>query len=95
VADEWAVERNYQAQDGRDALDALAAARAQLLELLPPTGDPAWERRGRHSFLGPTSFQELVCLVLEHDELHMHQAQETVSAYSPSKRQGAAGAAFR
>jgi len=60
VADKWAVEHNYQAQDGPAALDALDAGRAELLALLPPASDPVWARRGRHTFFGPTGFLELV-----------------------------------
>jgi hypothetical protein len=80
VADEWAAERNYQAQDGPAALVLLAETRAELLSLLPGAEDPTWQRRGRHTFFGPTSFLELVCLVLEHDELHIAQVQETVAS---------------
>ena len=80
VADDWAEERNYQAQDGPAALALLAETRAELLALLPDGGDPTWQRRGRHTFFGPTSFSELVCLVLEHDELHIAQVEETVAS---------------
>ncbi len=80
VADDWAIERNYQAQDGPTALRELVEARRELLKLLPPPGDTTWQRRGRHTFFGPTSFLELVCLVLEHDQLHIEQARETLQA---------------
>ena len=80
VSDDWAIERQYQAQDGRQALQELESARAELLALLPPAEDPAWERRGRHTFFGPTSFWELVCLILEHDELHIEQVKDNLGA---------------
>ena len=80
VSDEWAIERDYQAQDGRVALAALAAVRAELLALLPPAGSHIWERRGRHTFFGPTSFLELVYLALEHDELHIAQLRDVLVA---------------
>ncbi len=82
VSDDWVKERDYQAQDPLAALAALHRSRAELLALLPPAGDPIWERRGRHTFFGPTSFWELVCLVLEHDELHVTQVRETLAAAS-------------
>ena len=78
VSDDWAIERDYQAQDGQAALAALAATRVELLDLLPPAGSPIWERRGRHTFFGPTSFLELVCLALEHDMLHLTQTAKTI-----------------
>ena len=80
VSDAWAAERDYQSQDGPEALARLAAARSELLALIPPADDLVWERRGRHTFFGPTSFWELVCLVLEHDELHVEQVKDTLDA---------------
>ena len=89
VSDRWAIERNYQAQDGRAALAELAAARIELLALLPIQEDAIWQRRGRHTFFGPTSFLELVCLVLEHDELHIEQSRETLAVVNKlSNRSG-------
>lgn len=84
VSDNWAVEREYHTQDGQQALAELGVARIKLLALLPPAGDPAWERRGRHTFFGPTSFWELVCLILEHDEVHIEQVKANLAAIRPS-----------
>ena len=86
VSDDWAIERDYQAQDGQAALAALSATRAELLDLLPPAGSPIWERRGRHTFFGPTSFLELVCLALEHDILHLTQTAETIENSTQAKQ---------
>ncbi len=86
VSDDWAIERDYQAQDGQTALAALAATRAELLDLLPPAGSPIWQRRGRHTFFGPTSFLELVCLALEHDILHLTQTAETIENSTQAKQ---------
>lgn len=80
VSDEWTIERNYQTQDGPLALVELETTRSELLQLLPPAESPIWERRGRHTFFGPTSFLELACLVLEHDLLHIEQVKEIISA---------------
>ncbi len=79
VSDDWVVERNYQAQDPHAALAALTLARAELLGLLPLAESPIWQRRGRHTFFGPTSFLELCCLIFEHDDLHIQQVQATLS----------------
>jgi hypothetical protein len=80
VPDTWAIERDYQAQDGPAALAALEEARGELLALLPPADSAIWERRGRHTFFGPTSFLELVCLVLEHDILHLQQVRDVLDS---------------
>lgn len=87
VADDWARERNYQAQNGPQALRALASARGKLLALLPAEDDNIWQRRGRHTFFGPTSFHELVCLVLEHDELHIDQISRTLEAVDRTEKE--------
>jgi hypothetical protein len=79
VSDAWAVERDYQSQDGPQAFADLVLSRRKLLSLLPPVGASLWERRGRHTFFGPTTFWELVCLVLEHDELHIEQVRQILA----------------
>jgi hypothetical protein len=84
VSDDWAIERGYRAQDGQRALAELATARAELLSLIPGADDGAWQRRGRHTFFGPTSFWELVCLILEHDELHIEQVRDTLAGLGKS-----------
>ena len=78
--DTWAIERDYQAQDGPAALEALEAARGELLALLPAADSVIWERRGRHTFFGPTSFLEVVCLILEHDILHLQQVRDVLAS---------------
>jgi uncharacterized damage-inducible protein DinB len=80
IADNWVTERNYQAQDGRAALQDLAASREELLAILPPAESPIWQRSGRHTFFGPTTFLELVCLTLEHDILHVGQVEKILYA---------------
>ena len=80
IADDWVIERNYQAQDGRLALKALSKSRDELLAILPPTESTIWQRSGRHTFFGPTTFLELVCLALEHDILHVGQVEKILKA---------------
>jgi hypothetical protein len=80
VPDSWAIERDYQAQDGPAALAALEVVRGELLALLQAADSATWERRGRHTFFGPTSFLELVCLILEHDILHLQQVREVLDS---------------
>lgn len=84
VSDGWVTERDYQAQNGKAALAALASSRVDLLATLPAAESPIWERSGRHTFFGPTSFLELVCLALEHDILHIGQVKEILSAGADS-----------
>jgi hypothetical protein len=76
AADEWAESRGYQEQDGPAALAEFTAARAETIHLLSGLPDDYWQRRGRHSFFGPTSAHELLSLVVEHDHAHLEQIKE-------------------
>ena len=64
---------------------------ANLPEMVKPETDPEatsvcrgsanrgdWERRARHTFLGPTSLRELAEIMVDHDRLHMQQAAAAV-----------------
>ncbi|MBN1314681.1 MAG: DinB family protein [Anaerolineales bacterium] len=81
ASDDWAIERNYHAQNGQEALNEFIVSRAELNILFPPSGDDIWERRGRHTFFGPVTFFEISCLVLEHDELHIEQVKKNLAAF--------------
>ncbi len=74
-ADEWAVTRTYQAQDGRAAAAAFVAARAETIARLAPLPLAVWERQGQHTFFGPTSLHELVYLAVQHDRVHGGQME--------------------
>ncbi len=78
-ADEWAVTRNYQAQDGRAAAADFVAARAESIARLTPLPLDVWERQGQHTFFGPTSLHELVYLAVQHDWVHGGQMEGLVS----------------
>lgn len=75
-ADEWAVERDYQTQDGPTALRAFLEAREETLSILSPLQGPGWELAGEHAFFGRTSLHELLFMVVRHDELHLRQIDE-------------------
>jgi hypothetical protein len=75
-ADDWAVERRYQEQDGSAALNVFLAARRRSLAMLSGLPEESWERRGEHAFFGPTSMHELLNLVVGHDRAHWEQIEE-------------------
>ncbi len=72
-ADEWADQRNYCVQDGPQALVDFLSARDETIALLEPLSPDIWERRGQHTFFGPTSLQEIVFLAVRHDRAHTGQ----------------------
>lgn len=73
--DEWAYERKYSEQDGREALEAFLVARQETLEMLSGFSADIWQRQGQHAFFGPTSMHELVYLAVRHDDLHWEQIE--------------------
>ncbi|MEZ4641380.1 MAG: DinB family protein [Chloroflexota bacterium] len=72
-SNEWADLRQYQTQDGVSALHAFLQARTDTLALLKPLTASDWQRKGSHSYLGPTSMHELLTLVVKHDQIHWEQ----------------------
>lgn len=78
ITDPWAVERNYQAQDGPQALRDFSAARRSLIQLLKAQPEPVWLRTARHAILGPTTLAELLTIALDHDRLHLEQVRATL-----------------
>ncbi len=81
-SDPWAVERNYQAQSGPQALADFIAARKQNIAFLESLSAGAWTRPARHSVLGPTHLAEIVGFSLDHDRLHLEQLRKTARLVS-------------
>lgn len=73
--DPWAIERQYQRQDGAAALSAFTAARVVNLSRLEPLDDTQWQRPARHTIFGPTQLHEIVNIIAGHDRLHVGQIQ--------------------
>ncbi len=71
--DPWAEERGYIRQSLPEALRAFGAHRARLLSILEPLPPQDWQRPIRHAIFGPTTFQELVRIIMDHDRIHIQQ----------------------
>lgn len=78
VTDQWAVERDYQSQEGLPALHDFAAVRQVLIQLLKSQPESVWARTARHAILGPSNLAELLTVGLEHDRLHLDQVRATM-----------------
>lgn len=72
-SNDWAELRQYRTQDGTSALRAFLQARAETLTLLRQLTPDDWQRKGSHSYFGPTSMHELLNLVVKHDQVHREQ----------------------
>jgi hypothetical protein len=71
--EQWARERNYAAQDLREALAGYVCFRGQHLaelEALPPGG---WERTGQHEEQGQITISAQALHIAAHDAIHAAQ----------------------
>ncbi len=71
--DPWAEIRQYQLQDGVQALADFIHNRLVLLGLLDNLSPADWDRKARHAIFGPTNLRELVNIIAGHDILHIQQ----------------------
>ena len=78
--DHWAIERDYRVQDGPAARLAFLAAREETLTLLAGLETQAWQRSGRHSFLGKTTILELMGMAVAHEQEHWDQIKALVTS---------------
>jgi FMN phosphatase YigB (HAD superfamily) len=71
--DPWAEIRQYQKQDGQQALHEFIKARLEVLHILENLGVEDWNRQARHAIFGPMKLHELVNIIAGHDILHIQQ----------------------
>ena len=72
--DQWAEERIYFCQNGREALQDFISSRIELLDILDGLKSDDWTRPARHAIFGPTILKELISIIVGHDRLHVRQA---------------------
>jgi FMN phosphatase YigB (HAD superfamily) len=80
--DDWVEQRNYDRQDGLEALGDLTESRRQLVKILSDLKAEDWQRVARHAIFGPTSLQELVGFMTAHDRAHVQQIAKTIQQTS-------------
>jgi FMN phosphatase YigB (HAD superfamily) len=71
--DVWAESRDYQEQDGQQALKDFLQTRSLTLQQLQELSPEDWKRKARHTIFGRTDLCELIRFVAEHDLLHLRQ----------------------
>jgi hypothetical protein len=79
-SDQWALERDYQNQDGPAALREFITTRARLVAELEKLDELVWQRSARHAIFGPTNLFELVSFIATHDRTHVQQSQANYQA---------------
>ncbi|MCL4271733.1 MAG: DinB family protein [Anaerolineales bacterium] len=69
----WASQRDYLHENGATVLAEFNAARQTTMSALKNISPDDWKRKARHAIFGPTTFQEVVGFIAEHDRLHIQQ----------------------
>jgi FMN phosphatase YigB (HAD superfamily) len=72
--DPWADLRNYNEQDGFQALREFISARLETLSLLEGLAPGDWQRPARHAIFSRTNLAELVGIMVKHDQVHVRQS---------------------
>jgi FMN phosphatase YigB (HAD superfamily) len=80
VTDQWAEERQYLQQNGRDALLDFLRTRTQMVTMLESMTEEQWKRPARHAVFGPTHIKDLTGFIVSHDQVHIRQALSTRKA---------------
>jgi hypothetical protein len=83
-ADEWAEPRAYCNQDPPEAQADYLTARDTTIATLRDLPAEAWQRQGQHTFFGPTTLQELVFLIVQHDRVHDKQIAALTEPLDPA-----------
>ena len=78
MPDDWAEERGYRDQNGRQALADFVAARQETADLLQNLDEAMWQRSGNHAFFGQTTMHELLYLIVQHDRVHWQQISSLI-----------------
>lgn len=79
---DWAEERRYIRQNGREAFAEFLDARLATLRTLNELSGEDWARKARHSIFGPTSLQEMAGFMAAHDRMHIQQIWKLMYPHS-------------
>lgn len=78
-ADTWAEERNYQQQDGQQAIAEFIKARKILVDLITNLPENVRQKDIRHTIFGPITLDEIIRIAARHDRLHIQQIHATIN----------------
>lgn len=70
-----AIERDYNHQNGNEALEQFTRARASNVEILRGLSETEMNREGTLEGVGPVTLEKLVQMMREHDEGHVNELQ--------------------
>jgi FMN phosphatase YigB (HAD superfamily) len=84
--DHWIEERAYLDEDPTAAIEAFAATRQEVTSALRNLDASQWQRRARHSLLGPITLADWMAVLVEHDLRHQAQVDVPLSSRRPPAR---------
>jgi hypothetical protein len=76
--DIWAEIRQYNCQPGMEAFSTFVANRLELIERLAALEPVEWQRKARHTLLGPMQLNEVMAIANDHDTIHLAQLRKTL-----------------
>ena len=82
--EQWARERNYLADNLREALAAFVRSRTSHIAELAALTSPEWERTGQHQERGRITISEQTLRVVCHDAIHAAQLARQLGQTSAS-----------
>jgi hypothetical protein len=82
--DDWIEERGYIRHDPASAVSGFVDARIAVTDALRELTPEQWQRRARHSLLGPVSLAEWIGVLAEHDLRHVAQIRAPVGTRLPA-----------
>ena len=81
--DDWIAERDYIHEDPQQAVQGFIAVRKEVTASLRGLSAAEWQRRARHSLLGPISLGDWIAVLAEHDLRHISRVVAPQAARSP------------
>ncbi len=80
-SDRWAEERQYERQNGEEALLDFIETRKEMIQHLENLQAKGWDCPARHAIFGPTKIGELVGFMASHDRNHINQIYENMTHF--------------
>jgi len=83
--DEWASERMYILNDPIIEMQRFITNRKKLVETISKLSNQDLSKMVNHSIFGPTSVQEIIKFITQHDRIHIQQINQTVSQFEQNQ----------
>lgn len=82
----WAVQRNYNLTDGKEALEVFTRRRMETIQTLARLESKEWKKPAIHAINGQIDLQAVAAAICAHDRRHLRQIVETIKPGQASKQ---------